>query len=312
MKNTSLSDVLTDLKSKLSNEFNVSIPALIEKYDFKTQKANVRINIKPYQNIDIDYPVLPNIPVVFPSSGGASLTMPVKKGDGCLLVFCNLDIKNWLLGGDNIKASTARKHHLSDAVAIIGLNQFSKQSNAENNDDLLISYSGSKIRLKNGGIIDIHNAKELNIQTENVVINCKNATISASDNASIECATASIKASSDVSVECNNATIKTAANTNIECATASVKATSAINSESPLFTQNGNMKVNGNIEITGVSLLTGKLTTQNGVENSGANLVSNGKVFETHTHTYQDVTEVIIPEGTAALIKTPTNSGQTQ
>ena len=71
------------------------------------------------------------------------------------------------------------------------------------------------------------------------------------------------------------------------------------------------MKIDGMLEVTGTSLLKDKLTTQNGIENSGANLISNGKVFETHTHTYQDVTTVIAPDGPCTVTKVPTNSGQT-
>ena len=71
------------------------------------------------------------------------------------------------------------------------------------------------------------------------------------------------------------------------------------------------MKIDGMLEVTGTSLLTGKLTSQNGIENSGTNLISNGKVFETHTHTYQDVTTVIAPDGPCTVTKVPTNSGQT-
>jgi phage gp45-like len=326
-ENTGLSDVLEALMNKINTELNVSIPGVIEKYDFKTQKANVRINIKPYQKVDVDFPIVPNVPLVFPRSGGASLTMPVKKGDGCLLVFSDLDAKSWLLGADNVKPQTSRRHHLTDAIAIIGLNPFTKPSQAENNEDVLLSYSDSKIRLKPNGIIDIHNAKEVNVKTESVIINCKNAQVKSSENVnvecknasiksseatSIDCKTASIKASDSVSVDTKTANLKASENANIECQNATVKASGAINTETPNFTQKGNMKIDGNIEITGTSLLKGKLTSQNGIENSGANLVSNGKTFETHTHSYQDVTTVTAPDGPCAVTKVPTNSGQTQ
>ncbi|WPY01545.1 hypothetical protein Trichorick_01458 (plasmid) [Candidatus Trichorickettsia mobilis] len=344
-ENTSLSDVLEALMNKINTELNVSIPGVIEKYDFKTQKANVRINIKPYQKVDVDFPIVPNVPVVFPRSGGASLTMPVKKGDGCLLVFSDLDAKSWLLGADNVKPQTSRRHHLTDAIAIIGLNPFTKASQAENNEDVLLSYADSKVRLKPNGIIDIHNAKEVNVKTESVIINCKNANVKAeesitaecknasitssentsidcknaniksSKNASVECKNASIKANENVSIECKAASVKSteaasidcktasikasdsvsidtktanlkvSENANIECQNATVKASDAINTETPNFTQKGNMKIDGNIEITGTSQLKGDATcsttiTGNAVKTSG------GKDLATHTHGY--------------------------
>lgn len=278
-----LATILSDLTNKSSREMNCAIPAIIQKYDHKTQKASVKVNIKRvYQDSVIDMPVLSNVPVMFMSCGGASLTMPVKKGDSCLLIFCDIDIKSWLLGGDNLKPQTNRIHSLNDAIALTGLNPFNKAIQVENNEDVLLQYSGSKIRLKPNGVVNIESAKELNIKTENVVINCK---------------TANIKASNDISIECANA---------------SVKASGVINTETATFTQKGNLKVDGNIEVTGTSKLTGALTTENGINNSGANLVSNGKTFETHTHIYNEATTVMVQGVPTPVSKAPSSSGATQ
>lgn len=297
-----MSEIIEALQKKIATNLRVAMPAIIKKYDFKTQAADVQIDIKElYHNgSHSDYPMISGVPVIFPKSGGASLTMPVKVGDGCLVVFSDRDARNWLLGSSGVVPQSGRVHHLSDAVAIIGLNPFSKASNAENNEDVLLQFSDSKVRLKPGGIIDIHNAKEVNIKTENVIINCKNANIKTTEATNIECKVASIKASESAS---------------IETTTANIKASGTINTETPAFTQKGNMKIDGNIEITGTSLLKGKLTSQNGIANSGANLVSNGKVFETHTHLYQDVTLVKSnpPVGSPCTVtKTPTASNQPQ
>ena len=263
-----LPTVLSDLMTKVSRELNCSIPAIIQKYDAKTQKASVKVNIqRVYQDSSIDVPILSNVPVMWATSGQASMTFPVKKGDGCLVIFCDVDITNYLLGGDNIKPQTTRSHSLNDAVVLMGLNPFSKAVKVENGDDVLLQYAGSKIRLKPNGVVQIESAKEVNIKTENVVINCTNAT---------------------------------------------VKATGAINTETPLLTQKGNLKIEGDVEVTGTSLIAGALTTQNGITNSGANLVSNNKTFETHTHTYNDVAQVIANGTPATLIKAPSSSGVTQ
>ncbi len=278
-----LSGILNDLSNKTSREIHCSLPAIIQKYDFKKQKASVKVNIKRvYQDSVIDMPIFSNVPVMFVSSGGASLTMPINKGDSCLLIFCDVDIQSWLLGGDNLKSPTMRSHSLNDAVAIVGLNQFTKSIKVENNTDVLLQYSNSKIRLKPNGVVNIESAKELNIKTENVIINCKTAQIT------------------------------TTADATINVVNANIKASGVINTETATFTQKGNLKVDGNIEVTGTSKLTGALTTENGIKNSGGNLVSNGKTFETHTHTYNDVTTVTAPNGPCTVSKIPTNSGATQ
>jgi phage gp45-like len=287
----SLSDIIMEVSNKINRETHVALPAIIDKYDFKTQKANVKINIKQmYDGQAIDMPVIPNVPVIFPSSGGASLTMPVKAGDGCIIVFCDSDIKNWLLGGNNVNPQTTRSHNLSDAVAIIGLNNFTKISGAENNEDMLLSYAGSKLRFKAGGIVDIHNAKEINIKTDNLIINCssdvnitaKNANVTLSAAATIKAASAKIETTGDISATCANAIIK---------------ASGAINTTTPEFTQNGNMKISGNIEVTGTSKLTGNTDCSATITGS---VVKAGSVdLATHTHNYKE--PVVGSEPTAAV-----------
>lgn len=252
-----MSEVMEALQKKIAANLRVAMPGIIKKYDFKTQAADVQVDMKElyHDGSSIDYPMISGVPVIFPRSGGASITMPVKAGDGCLIVFLDRDVRNWLLGSSGGTPQSRRVHHLSDAVAIIGLTPFSKGSATENNNDVLLQFSDSKIRLKSGGIIDIHNAKEVNIKTENVIINCKNANIKASESA------------------------------NIETKTASIKASGTINTETPTFTQKGNMKINGNIEVTGTSELKGNtncpatitgeyVRTQAGIDLAG------------HTHEY--------------------------
>jgi hypothetical protein len=155
-----MSEVIEALQKKIAANLRVAMPAIIKKYDFKTQAADVQIDIKElyFDGSHSDYPIISGVPVIFPRSGGASITMPVKAGDGCLLVFLDRDASSWLLGASGLVPQSRRVHHLSDGVAIIGLNPFSKVSAAENNEDVLLQFSDSKIRLKPGGIIDIHNA----------------------------------------------------------------------------------------------------------------------------------------------------------
>ncbi len=321
-------EVINDLMRKISGGVRVAMPASIESYDFKTQKADIKIDMQElYQNgTSLDYPVLSGVPVIFPRCGGASITMPVLRGDTCLVMFLDRDSTAWLLGGKKVKPKSMRSHHLSDAVAIMGLCPFTNKSPAKNNTDMLISFDGSFVTLKPKGIIDITSAKEINVKTEGVIINCKNANVMAEESIDVTCKNVTVKASTNLAVECQNANIKATEILNAECKTlitkvsesasvecqnASIKASGTIDTETPNFTQKGNMKIDGMLEVTGTSLLTGKLTSQNGIENSGANLISNGKIFETHTHTYQDVTTVIAPDGPCTVTKVPTNSGQT-
>lgn len=322
----SKAQIIQGIMEKLSRTMRVSIPATIVTYDYAQQKASVQIALKEYyseENI-LEYPIISNVPVMFLSSGGASFTMPVKKDDSCLLLFMDRDISAWLLGSKNEVPMSRRSHHLNDAIALIGLNNLVTTSKAENKEDVLLTYSGSDVRLKPDGKIDIHSANEINVKTKDVIINCTNATINSEEKIDITCKHANLKASTDIQVECENANITATKNIIAKAERANIEATKEVklkcdnavieaNENANIECQNanitGNLKVTGNVDITGTTKIAQKLTTQSGIENSGANLVSNGKTFETHTHQYQNVTTVTAPDGPCVVNKVPTNTG---
>ena len=300
----SQADIIKALMSKISKNLRVSMPATIESYDYKTQKASVKIDMRELfeDSSSIDYPIISNVPVVFPRSGGASLTMPVIRGDSCLVFFMDRDITDWLAGKSNVVPETIRSHTLNDAVAVMGLSPFTKGSLAENNTDVLLHYNGSDIRLKPDGLIDIHSAKEVNIKTDNIIINCTNATITSSEDIVATCRNLNVTASEDVnincinskvvatelaSIECKNSTMTITENAKIDCATAVVNATDSIKTTTLMFTQTGNMKVEGDIEITGTSTLTGDTTCAATLKGSTVQ-TSSGVHLQSHTHSYID------------------------
>src|ERR1022692_1972304 len=78
------------------------------------------------QNPDDSYsttilPILYDVPVIFPSGGGCSLTFPLAKGDECLVVFASRCIDSWWQNGgtQNLPMET-RLHDLSDGFCIPG------------------------------------------------------------------------------------------------------------------------------------------------------------------------------------------------
>lgn len=68
----------------------------------------------------LEIPVLVDVPVVFPSAGGYSLTFPVKAGDEALAVFSSRCIDTWWDTSAVSVQADLRMHDLSDAFAIIG------------------------------------------------------------------------------------------------------------------------------------------------------------------------------------------------
>jgi hypothetical protein len=354
MTNYSYNDVFAQLEQKVSSELNCCMPAVIEKYDHKTQKASVLVDIqKVYRGDAVKMPIIHNLPVMMLSSGGAYIHMPVNKGDTCLVLFCDKDITNWKGGVSNGKPNLERTHNFADGVVIVGLNRFTKPLPVKNNSDVVIEYANTTITIKKEGIVDIVSTKEVNIKTDKIFAECKNSEIKASETVSIECKSASVKASENVSIDCKTASVKATDNVEvncknstitasekivatcqnaeikasakasincvnsevtatekalINCANAEIKASGTINTETPIFTQKGNLKIEGTLEVTQSAEIKGALATKSGITNTGGNLVSSGKTFETHTHIYQDVVSVITPQGAGTIGKAPASS----
>ena len=140
----------TIISNKLA-DMNICMPAKIIEYDYTKQKAKVQpaLNQRYNDGEVVKLPIIFNVPVIHPASGGASITFPVAIGDNVLLVFSQKSLEEWLQNGEQVTPDDPRQNDLTDAIAFLGLNSFNKISFAENNEDLLISYSGSKIRFKN-------------------------------------------------------------------------------------------------------------------------------------------------------------------
>jgi hypothetical protein len=101
---------------------HVALPGRIEKYDAAKQKADVLPLVKTPEGESM--PVVCNVPIVFPGSGGFRITFPVKKGDVVLLVFSDRSLDIWKSEGGEVDPRDTRQHALSDAVALVGLRSF--------------------------------------------------------------------------------------------------------------------------------------------------------------------------------------------
>lgn len=111
-------------ESRMEN-VHTSIPGEIVKYAGHSKRlASVKplVRLKALDGSSVPLPVIDNVPVVFPSSGEFSLLFPVKKGDGCLISFCESGIGNWIAGsGQEVDADDSTRFSLTDAVCFPGL-----------------------------------------------------------------------------------------------------------------------------------------------------------------------------------------------
>lgn len=152
------------------NNVHTAMPGAVISYDFATQKASVQPLLNKFwsDGTSSPLPVLENVPIIFPRAGGASLTFPVVEGDSCLLLFSERSIDEWVNTGGQVSTKDSRKFDLSDAVAIMGLSPFSSPSLAENNTDLLLTYAGSKIRIRQTGAVEIETSTTIALGTNTI------------------------------------------------------------------------------------------------------------------------------------------------
>lgn len=128
------------------------IPGYIVSYDPDKRTASVQPGVAGQQMKSdgsvsaLNYPVLPDVPVVFPHGGGCTLTFPVKAGDECLVVFASRSIDAWWQSGGIQPPSDSRTHSLADGFAILGpMSQANKISSISTSTTQLRSNDGSTV-----------------------------------------------------------------------------------------------------------------------------------------------------------------------
>lgn len=122
------------------NEIHTTTIGIIQSFNAETQMAIIQPAIKriittenrnsiiySYEN----YPLLVNVPVIFPGGGDWFMTFPISGGDECLIFSMERSIGNWKEdGGLQEPSSYRRKLSFKDAIAMVGLN--SKASSLPN------------------------------------------------------------------------------------------------------------------------------------------------------------------------------------
>lgn len=148
LRSPQFTDVLNKTVAIGLADFRVMLPGRIEAYDAATQTADVLPLPRPAIFSDDGtetvepYQVIPHVPVVSPRGGRYRITMPVTKGDGCLLLFADHSLDVWQARGGPYAPIDLREHHLSDAVALVGLQADPEAWTDAPTDELTIGKDG--------------------------------------------------------------------------------------------------------------------------------------------------------------------------
>lgn len=165
----------------LRAEIQTAMPAIIQSFDpvarTVTAQPTIRYQVTNYDNTKhwVTLPIIVDIPVIFPSGGGYTLTFPIKQGDECLLIFASRCIDSWWYSGGVQNQDDIRFHDYSDGFAIVGVN-------SRPNVIPAISTNSVQLRSDSGTeFVEVKNNKISVVSTTEIVLNSPIITLNASN-----------------------------------------------------------------------------------------------------------------------------------
>jgi hypothetical protein len=138
----------------------------IQEFDPATQTASITINHKAVVGDEVkDYPMLYEVPVFVPAGGDAALTMPVQKGDSCLVLFSDRDINTWFsTGRADAAPPTRRKHSIADGLAIVGFRPSTNPVKDYDTEQAVMRNKGSSISVAED--VSVFSARKISIKNQ--------------------------------------------------------------------------------------------------------------------------------------------------
>jgi hypothetical protein len=166
------------------SDLRVAAPAIIEEFDVGRQVATVQIAITEVVRnpvtgpVNTTLPLIYNVPVVLPRAGGFSLTLPLKKGDECLLIFSDNCFDLWWTRGGVQDQFERRRHDLTDCFCVPGpwsqprvISDYSPDSAELRSDDgsVVVEVRADEIKMKSPKVT-IVSTGDVNITGNHVTI----------------------------------------------------------------------------------------------------------------------------------------------
>lgn len=139
------------------DQVHTCTPGKIVSFDPATCQATVlpAMKIKKPDGKMLDYPQITGVPVLFPQSSaqGVTIAYPVKAGDGCLILFAEQALDQFLYQRDT---GTDLKFDLTNAVAIVGLfaQGNSVMAEATSSNAVILDAKGTRVKVQ-GGLVQI-------------------------------------------------------------------------------------------------------------------------------------------------------------
>lgn len=161
-----LAETFKSERETTKSQIRVAMPGIIQSFDPEAVTAVIQPAIR-YVETDNDgnrstkdYPLLVDVPVIFPRGGGCTLTFPVSEGDECLVILADRCIDFWWQSGGVQEPVDPRMHDLSDGFAIVGPQSQAHKIGSISTDSVQLRTDDgtSFIELTRGGRVNITTA----------------------------------------------------------------------------------------------------------------------------------------------------------
>jgi len=155
-RNVHLDDVILAGVDRVLSTVNTCLPGTVKTYDPVKQSCEVDIDIKKKLGGKfVVIPTLVNVPVIFPSGGGFSVSYPLKKGNKVICLFSQRSLDDWL-EDINDDPKQVRRFDLSDAFAYPGGHTFKTPLGNVDANNLVIGLTSGTIQIDPSGNIFLH------------------------------------------------------------------------------------------------------------------------------------------------------------
>ena len=137
-------------KSDIMASMNCVQIGTIQAYNSLTNMSIASVNFKKrfLDGSEVSYPLLGDLPTFILSGGDAQITMPISKGDQCLILFNDRNIDQWYLSGTVDAPDDARCHSIADGICLVGIRNLTTAKLTPANS-VCIDGGSKKVAIKN-------------------------------------------------------------------------------------------------------------------------------------------------------------------
>lgn len=118
-----------------------------------------------------DYPLLVDLPLIWPGAGDGDLTFPDPTGSTCLVMFADRDIDKWFEIGESYRPNSGRMHSLSDGFALLRPRSMKNPMFNYDPAATTLSKGNSKLILKDESVTLTNGNVSIVLQEDKIIFN---------------------------------------------------------------------------------------------------------------------------------------------